>query len=459
VKISDNILNNPSQSDIAVFAVDSPDPVGAGHNLNYSIFMNNSGPLSSSQDTVTSVIPAGTTFVSATTAAGWTMTTPAVGGTGTVRWILSGSMAAGTYASFGLVVAVDAAATGTVENDIVLTSATVDAYQINNTAHTSTTIIGACSMPVVASDPADVGVCVGETANFSASATGSPAPSIQWEMMPSGGGSFSDIVGATLGTLSFPAAMSQNGNQYRARFSNACGTAYSAAATLNWCPGNSAPVVAITGPPNGSSVATGDSVSFEGAFTDDAGDTHVAVWTIGGVEVPAVVNDAAGTVQAKYAFPQSGTFSIKLTVTDQKGASGICTQMGGQSATVVVHSPTSGGREPSPSPRRAPDMGARPLAVQFGLAQNAPNPFRDRTLVGFSLPVQCRVKLGVFDIAGRQVASLSDQDWEAGSHSLAWSGRMQGGALAPGGVYVIRMVARSTNGGEYRAQKTMIRIN
>ena len=72
--------------------------------------------------------------------------------------------------------------------------------------------------------------------------------------------------------------------------------------------------------------------------------------------------------------------------------------------------------------------------------------------------VRC-VKLGVFDIAGRQVASLSDMDWEAGSHSLAWSGRMEGGALAPGGVYVIRMVARSSNGGEYRAQKTMIRIN
>jgi len=461
VKISDNILNNPSQSDIAVFAVDSPDPVGAGHNLNYSIFMNNSGPLSSSQDTITDVIPAGTTFVSATSAAGWTLTTPAVGGTGTVRWILSGSMPAGTYASFGLVVAVDAAATGTVENTFVLTSATVDAYQLNNTAHTSTTIIGACTVPVVTGDPVDAGVCVGGTVNFSASATGSPAPSIQWQMMPSGGGSFSDIVGATLGTLSFPAAMSQGGNQYRARFSNACGTAYSAAATLNWCPGNNAPVVAINSPANGASIAVGDSVTFAGSFTDEAGDTHTAVWTIGGVEVPAVVNDSTKTVVAKYAFPTSGTFSIKLAVTDQDGATGICTQMGGQDANVIVYNIGSG-REPSPSPRRTPDgMSARSsLELVFRLAQNTPNPFSNGTQIHFSLPTQSHVKLGVFDVAGRQVASLSNQVWEPGSHALSWSGRTDAGTLAPGGMYVIRMIADSTTGdGHYRAQKMMVRIN
>jgi hypothetical protein len=69
------------------------------------------------------------------------------------------------------------------------------------------------------------------------------------------------------------------------------------------------------------------------------------------------------------------------------------------------------------------------------------------------------VKLGVFDLAGRQVASLSNQVWEAGNHSLGWSGRTDGGALARAGVYVIQMVAHSTTGdGHYRAQRTMVRI-
>jgi len=69
------------------------------------------------------------------------------------------------------------------------------------------------------------------------------------------------------------------------------------------------------------------------------------------------------------------------------------------------------------------------------------------------------VKLGVFDIAGRQVASLSDQDWQAGDHMVSWSGRTADGAPARGGVYIIQMVAHSTTDGRnYRAQKTMIRI-
>jgi uncharacterized repeat protein (TIGR01451 family) len=140
VKVSDNILNNPSESDLSVVMTDSPDPVSAGQNLTYGIIVSNSGPLVSIQDTLTDAIPAGTTFVSATAPAGWTMTTPAVGGTGIVRWVLSGNFYSGGSATFGLVVAVDSSAVGTVENTATLTAGNIDAYLLNNTAHTSTTI-------------------------------------------------------------------------------------------------------------------------------------------------------------------------------------------------------------------------------------------------------------------------------------------------------------------------------
>jgi len=149
VKISDNILDNPSQSDLSVVASDSPNPVNAGGNLTYSIIVNNSGPLASMSDTVTDVIPAGTRFVSAATPGGWNLTAPAAGGTGTVRWVLPTTFNAGASATFELVVAVDANATGTVENTAVLTAGNVDAYQMNNSSHTSTTIVSAQQQPVV----------------------------------------------------------------------------------------------------------------------------------------------------------------------------------------------------------------------------------------------------------------------------------------------------------------------
>ena len=140
VKVSDNILNNPSQSDLAVVASDSPNPVNAGQDLTYSFIVSNSGPLSSIADTLSDSIPAGTRFVSASSPTGWTVMAPATGGSGVVRWVLASGFTAGASATFELVVAVDASATGTVENTVALTTGNIDAYQTNNSAHTSTAI-------------------------------------------------------------------------------------------------------------------------------------------------------------------------------------------------------------------------------------------------------------------------------------------------------------------------------
>src|SRR6185503_17537529 len=146
-------------------------------------------------DTISNAIPAGTTFVSATAPAGWSLSAPAVGGTGAVQWILPTSIGPAGTASFGMVVAVDAGASGTVENTFTLASGSADAYQTNNVSHVGTTILAVCVPPTVAGDPVGATACLGDTATFSASATGIPAPAIQWQVMPAGGGSFSDVVG------------------------------------------------------------------------------------------------------------------------------------------------------------------------------------------------------------------------------------------------------------------------
>jgi len=53
--------------------------------------------------------------------------------------------------------------------------------------------------------------------------------------------------------------------------------------------------------------------------------------------------------------------------------------------------------------------------VRFDLFQNRPNPFSDRTAIGFMLPKACDAQLRVFDISGRELWR-SDKSYPAGYH-------------------------------------------
>jgi hypothetical protein len=78
-------------------------------------------------------------------------------------------------------------------------------------------------------------VSPGTNVTFTAAASGSPAPTVQWQVSTDGGMNFTDIPSATNTSLMFTAQQSDSGNQYRAVFTNICGSATTAAATLTTC--------------------------------------------------------------------------------------------------------------------------------------------------------------------------------------------------------------------------------
>ena len=91
--------------------------------------------------------------------------------------------------------------------------------------------------PTVTSDPANQTVIEGETASFSVSGSGQPAPTVQWQQRavanadPEAG--WADIAGATNTTYTTSATtLSQSGAQYRALLRNAGGVAATLPATL-----------------------------------------------------------------------------------------------------------------------------------------------------------------------------------------------------------------------------------
>jgi hypothetical protein len=77
----------------------------------------------------------------------------------------------------------------------------------------------------------------------------------------------------------------------------------------------------------------------------------------------------------------------------------------------------------------------------FALRQNSPNPFSEGTRMSFSLPSPERVKIGVYNVAGRRIATVCDADYPAGEHSVGWDGRDSGGRPVAAGIYFYRIVA------------------
>jgi hypothetical protein len=119
------------------------------------------------------------------------------------------------------------------------------------------------TVPEVTSNPADVVANAGSPASFTAEATGRPAPAVQWQVSKDGGATWSSDgdASAQSTTLTIPAVTpSQNGNRYRAMFTNAAGSRSSLPAKLEV---RSPPT--ITANPSSKVVNEGQSASFTAA--------------------------------------------------------------------------------------------------------------------------------------------------------------------------------------------------
>jgi hypothetical protein len=79
--------------------------------------------------------------------------------------------------------------------------------------------------------------------------------------------------------------------------------------------------------------------------------------------------------------------------------------------------------------------GSRRSGVELRAA--APNPFRSSTRIEYALAEPGIADVGIFDIAGRRVATLFHGRADAGRHTAQWDGRSAEGGLAPTGVYQV----------------------
>lgn len=84
------------------------------------------------------------------------------------------------------------------------------------------------------------------------------------------------------------------------------------------------------------------------------------------------------------------------------------------------------------------------LPEEFVLEQNYPNPFNPTTTIKLQVPSLQIVSLKVYDVLGREVATVVEQELPAGTYTVIWDGRNSSGTLVGTGVYFYRMTAPGT---------------
>ena len=81
------------------------------------------------------------------------------------------------------------------------------------------------------------------------------------------------------------------------------------------------------------------------------------------------------------------------------------------------------------------------LPEHFSLSQNYPNPFNPTTSIRYGLAAQTEVSLVVYDLQGREVATLFSGVKAAGWHNQIWDGRNVAGESVSTGLYFLRVEA------------------
>ncbi len=75
----------------------------------------------------------------------------------------------------------------------------------------------------------------------------------------------------------------------------------------------------------------------------------------------------------------------------------------------------------------------------FKLEQNYPNPMNSKTHIRFQIPLESKVMIEIYNLAGMHVKTLIDRKMKPGVYTLEWKGRDDNGNLLPVGVYFYRI--------------------
>lgn len=133
------------------------------------------------------------------------------------------------------------------------------------------------------------------------------------------------------------------------------------------------------------------------------------------------VYGAEGTVETAQ-YPRDGE-TVQVLINGQRSYPDITWSASGDRVDVSMRFSTSDYTLPS----------------AYKLSQNYPNPFNPSTKISFSLERTEKVQLSVFNVLGQKIATLANDVFGAGDHTIEWNGRDDAGKLVTSGVYFYKL--------------------
>jgi hypothetical protein len=170
---------------------------------------------------------------------------------------------------------------------------------------------------------------------------------------------------------------------------------------------------------------------------------------IGSISEPlaasSITSDPAGIFTSKF-FGYSYGYVASDTIFPMKGywvkvnqgglliLSSLSTSTASQRIKIV---PTT---ELPPSPPENITSRISEVPENFALNQNYPNPFNPLTIINYQLPISSHVVLKIFDLLGREITTLVEENQEAGSYDVKF-----GRSALPSGMYFYRIEMSSVS--------------
>lgn len=93
------------------------------------------------------------------------------------------------------------------------------------------------------------------------------------------------------------------------------------------------------------------------------------------------------------------------------------------------------------------------VPVKLGLANIAPNPFIEQTVISLAIPKQGKVDLAIYNGSGKLVRTLKSGNTQSGIYNLLWDGTDNQNQSTPDGIYFIRLKA-----GTWQATEKLIKL-